>query len=521
MKIRQWNNPFSLCMLCVAMTVFSQNGHALPFSIVPKAGTLLPTQIVSGQSIRAFYTVTNNTGSVRSSNYIKYLPLNVTQITSDSGFSDLCGTTFTLQSHGVSGDSCTLELSVTGPVDGSNPDSHHHLFACFPGGLTCAGTPNPLNVSLVNAPGPHVAVGGGNLGINALPYIATSNAEGAAWSSQSLTLPSGSASGVLLGASCVGSTCVGVGAYSDVNGNSVPAAVRSTDGGVSWSQQVFTPPTNFTVGEFDSVSCLDNTCTASGGYFTSGSTEQFAIANSSDSGNTWSQQTLPLLSPYLQGELYGISCSGSSCVAVGSYADNMSNYAALAYSSNSGSTWSQVVLPLLSGIEGESLTGVSCIGLFCLAVGEYSTVSQQLPGVAVSRDGGSTWTQATLALPNSYSDGVLNGVSCTQDYCVAVGNYNFPGGSNAPTYPAIAVTTDGGNTWSQQVLTFLPAGFTSGIFYSVDCTGSVCVAAGTYQTTDFVSTAGIAFSVDSGHTWSQQVLSNPSGIMSAILTGVS
>ena len=36
--------------------------HAAVFSIVPKAGTSLPTKVTSGNSINAFYTVTNTTG---------------------------------------------------------------------------------------------------------------------------------------------------------------------------------------------------------------------------------------------------------------------------------------------------------------------------------------------------------------------------------------------------------------------------------------------------------------------------
>lgn len=119
--------------------------YALPFNIFPAAP--LPTQISPGETLKAFYTVQNNTASTRNGNFVKYLPPNVTQITSDPSISNLCGTTFNLTKRGTPGDSCTLELLITGIVNASDPDPHHHLFVCFPGGANCAGTQSPLNVT--------------------------------------------------------------------------------------------------------------------------------------------------------------------------------------------------------------------------------------------------------------------------------------------------------------------------------------------------------------------------------------
>jgi len=142
----------------VSLTLFglllliSIDGFALPFSIVPTAGTSLPTQVLSGQTVTALYTVMNNTASVRVGNYVKYLPPNVTQATSDSQYPDLCGSTFTLNPRGTAGSSCTLELTVSGAVNGNDPDPHHHLFVCFPGGITCAGTLFALNVAALTPP---------------------------------------------------------------------------------------------------------------------------------------------------------------------------------------------------------------------------------------------------------------------------------------------------------------------------------------------------------------------------------
>lgn len=129
----------------IALTLVSNLSYALPFTIIPAA--TLPTNVVPEQTRLAFYTVTNNTNTTRANNYVKYLPPNVTQVTSDPLYPDLCGSTFTLNSKGSVGSSCTLELLLSGPINAEDSNPHNHLFVCLPGGITCAGTPNPLNVS--------------------------------------------------------------------------------------------------------------------------------------------------------------------------------------------------------------------------------------------------------------------------------------------------------------------------------------------------------------------------------------
>ena len=130
---------------CLSLVLFSINGHALVFNVVPKAGTSLPTSVQPGSSVTAYYTVFNNTINARNNNFVKYFPPNVSQDTSGGG--DTCGTTFSLSGKGQAGDSCTLQLTITGAVNSNNPSPKNHLFVCFPGGTSCAGTIYPLNVS--------------------------------------------------------------------------------------------------------------------------------------------------------------------------------------------------------------------------------------------------------------------------------------------------------------------------------------------------------------------------------------
>ena len=105
---------------------------------------LLPTTLTAGSTIYVGYLIQNNTQSQRNNNFIKYLPPNVS--VSSGG----CSGTFSLAPNGQSGDSCVLNLAVTGAINGNDPDPHHHLFACFPGGTTCTGTASPLSVSVVS-----------------------------------------------------------------------------------------------------------------------------------------------------------------------------------------------------------------------------------------------------------------------------------------------------------------------------------------------------------------------------------
>ena len=120
--------------------------YALPFSIVPKAGTQLPTTVHLNSSVTAYYTVSNLTGTTRFANFVEYLPPNVAQFTGNGTYGDTCQSTFDLSPVGQPGSSCTLQLTITGPVNGNDTNPMNNLFVCFPGGKTCAGTTQPLNV---------------------------------------------------------------------------------------------------------------------------------------------------------------------------------------------------------------------------------------------------------------------------------------------------------------------------------------------------------------------------------------
>ena len=126
----------------------TQAAYALVFNIVPKSGTSLPTTVPYNGSVYAFYTVQNNTSMVRYGNTVRNLPANVSNVTTHSFYSDTCGASFDLAPKGQSGDSCTLQLLISGAVNGLPKP-----FVCFAGNTKggCAGTNSQLNVTVESA----------------------------------------------------------------------------------------------------------------------------------------------------------------------------------------------------------------------------------------------------------------------------------------------------------------------------------------------------------------------------------
>ena len=139
---------------------FSANIYAYPFNIVPKSGTALPTRLVPGETVNAYYTVSNTTflPFTITGNFVQYLPNlpgpNVTQAFTDPTYTDICQQPFALQPTGSVGDSCTLKLVISGPVQSVCQDADdipHCLFICMSDQISCVGTDYVLNVSGMNS----------------------------------------------------------------------------------------------------------------------------------------------------------------------------------------------------------------------------------------------------------------------------------------------------------------------------------------------------------------------------------
>jgi photosystem II stability/assembly factor-like uncharacterized protein len=193
-------------------------------------------------------------------------------------------------------------------------------------------------------------------------------------------------------------------------------------------------------------------------------------ASTTDGGVVWQH-----LGP-LPGGLAGVSSltctTTATCLAAGNMpATPGKGAAAVAVTSDGGMTWTEATMPSGTG----PLHGVVCPAPSeCLTVGSRSTttigVAQGQGEVLASTDGGSTWT--TGAAPAFVGDAF--GAACpTASDCVVVGT----GWTKAdPPGPigAVAATTDGGSSWFAASARYLPVGLAA-----VSCPSAVtCVAAG-------------------------------------------
>lgn len=491
---------------------------ATPFNIAPKMGTSLPTTVPPGQSVTAYYTIMNNSRKTLTNNYIQYLPPSVTQVTQNAQISDLCGVAFTLTPNGTAGSSCTLELVVSGAVNANDPNPAHHLFACLPGGKSCSGTFFPLNVALTSAPEQWVVVGQ----MNDSQALTGTSQDGQTFQFQSVPYPPNASASAFYGVDCTNQQCVSAAQYTTTDTtSSLPGVATSDISNLStWMQQIFPGIGSNPYGSLVSVSCKGAYCVAAGQYGNDSGLFPY-IAQSADQAETWTQQLLPIIDPatYLFAFFNGVSCSGETCVAVGLYYDESNmEYSGVAYSLDNGQTWHQQVLPLVSNTIVNTLNGISCIHSTCIAVGDYiDSNDNDNPGVAITTDAGLTWSNNIVQpLPTPYSQGEWQGISCTTQYCVAVGYYSTVSYAG---YLGTAVSTDMGQTWQQQVLPFssTPANLTSGVLYGVKCKNNTCVAAGVYYDNSLNKYPVIITSTDAGKTWSQQVVTDYVG---SVLRGV-
>jgi hypothetical protein len=531
---------FSHGILFLILFFINAAVFALPFTIVPAPGTTLPTLVNPGESVAAFYAITNNSVQNLNGNFIKYLPPNVTQVTADGAVPNLCGSTFNLTPTGSSNQTCILELSVSDAVDANDPDPHHHLFACLFGGVLCAGTNYPLNVN-----------GAGNLiGITLTPanasvaighsiqYIATAVfADGSTedvtalttWSSSNTAVATISSSGLATGVTASTALITGTfsgssattllnvvpfaevtGSYIGTGGASFPIVIQSINQGSTWNYSVTSTTASVlpagNTGGFNVVGadCSGLHCLNVGNYTAAGNPQIYGF-QSQDAGNSWNtciSALTPLPALYVSGNLLASSCSGATCIAAGSYTDTApGNIDPLIIRTiNSGTNYTVAVDSTSAAIPGDSngdvaLLTATCNSSLCLSAGDYATtnVIVQSP-ILLQSVGGGAWTaaiaSATPTPPTDFSGtGILAASACTPTTrCVAAGSYFS---SSAPTIteaPYGAETTNTGAAWNYVITSAdIPADYSGPgggeTLTAAACGSNLCIMAGTYDST--------------------------------------
>lgn len=307
-----------------------------------------------------------------------------------------------------------------------------------------------------------------------IPLIAVTHDAGQTWQYAAIPTPPHD-TGLYSVSSVSESTFVAVGQI-----DSAPTSgyiLRSTDGGLTWSLPAgYTP----VPGSFRSVSCSGTNCVATGTSGNSSVLSPRVLEVSNDGGQTWTDKSnAPNVPP--NSHLYAVSCNGSLCVAVG---EDLATFNSLALkSTDSGGTWSVQTLP--DTFEG-GLHAVDCTGTLCVAGGFGNNgVLPPLEGFSqpliVQSINGGAWSTTYLTAPlGSFRYG-FHSINCNADRCVAAGDdNNFASYEPPPSPPfvgVIAQATQSGN-WTWSSFEALPPSVTNSVLNSASCADEICFAAG-------------------------------------------
>lgn len=240
----------------------------------------------------------------------------------------------------------------------------------------------------------------------------------------------------LIGVRChARGSCVAVGSYADKSGHD--QAMIATEAGGTWGRAArVSLPKNAAAdpaAELNDVGCPSGSCRAVGFYKTGPSAGQ-AIAVTESKGR-WGRATeisLPANAGKKQDAfLAHITCSSPrSCLAVGGYATKSGAAAALAVTLSRGK-WkraAEVAGPRHARSAG--LYSVSCSATTCLAVGSYRDSGGATRGLAVAQAHGKWSSAAQVNAPAGAATGarhyaLLYAIACINSgACTTVGAYH-------------------------------------------------------------------------------------------------
>jgi hypothetical protein len=167
-----------------------------------------------------------------------------------------------------------------------------------------------------------------------------------------------------------------------------------------------------------------------------------------------------------------VSCaSAKSCLAINENVDSAGNPTPVADAWN-GTAWKPVAVPLPKGAAGGGLNGVSCKQAACLAVGYYSTASGVYP-LALKWSGKALALVAAPPMPAGSGDASLGDVSCVNaTHCVMIGSATPSAGLR------VVIDTWNGVKWTMQA-SAPPKGMAEVMFNGLSCVSATfCVAGG-------------------------------------------
>ena len=547
--------------ILIALGVFFISGScfAQTFNVIPKKD--LPTTVPKYGKTSAYYTITNTTATNLIGNFLKAYPNNVTQVTCDSKY---CGATFNLGANGSGTESCILKLTINGPVNASVPQQ---LLICTQNESSCDGTTTALNVT-EGAPVPFIGIAAGTYiteNFDLYPLLVKTNDSGVTWEypraildNLKLNIDPNFASGRLRAAACSGSldksVCIAPGEFCKENCTSqfplIAVGRRDVNFWV-YPSSVFDDlktriDPNFTEGSLTGASCTGSGtnafCIASG-VFTTPTLQSPLIALSSNGGGSWHYPTSAFqnlqksIDPHFSGGfLLSASCNQSTCdsvcVATGAFStDREQQLPLVALSTDKGNNWiyphsvfQNLKTVIDPSFQNGELVSSSCTGkgnkTICIAAGLFFNDSTTLPLLALTRNGGNTWTYPPSIFSNLSSQidpeierGVLRAASCTGSEntarCIGAGFFI----KNEVLIPLLALTKDGGQNWTYppyiytKLKTIVDPNFRTGKFNGATCIdkakNSICMAAGDFCTDRSCGKKFplIAATKDGGKTW--------------------
>ena len=274
--------------------------------------------------------------------------------------------------------------------------------------------------------------------------------------------------------------CIAVGSTGSRYTIRVPYAVHA-DGG-PWAALSPIAPIENGNSFLTSVSCMTEArCVAVGGqevpapFFGAKSGGNRPLVETWN-GQTWRLARVPIPPGTTDGDLSGVACVPSACMAVGSFSNKSGNERVMTEWWN-GSSWKLVLPPRPRTMEDPSLAAVSCASATsCTGVGQYTFELGfgSLIAPLILRWNGTQWRFQPSGRLGQAQDTMLNSIDCPSvDMCMTVGSQRMAGA----TYRSIAEIRHG-DTWLVTPTTD-PAHTPDADLVAVDCsTPTACVGVG-------------------------------------------
>ena len=314
-------------------------------------------------------------------------------------------------------------------------------------------------------------------------------------------------------------SCVAVGFYFDKNGSPLPLLLTLSGG--AWRAAEAPMPADVLKVEPDasleSVACSAvSSCVAVGTYADQAGDDGLLLTQS---GSSWIPRKAPLPANGAPGSvayLYSVACpAASACTVSGDY-DTVSGRSEGMLLTRSGTSWTAVESPVPAGAFSDSFASPSALQCSaptsCVAAGYYFVSSRNDQGLLLA-GAGASWKSLTAPLPRGgvkTVDARLYSLACTSaSRCVATGTY----GRSVSDQEALLVTGSG-TTWTAASAPAAPGARASAApgasLLAVTCAAvSACLAVGYY--TGSSGTQDGLIVTGAGSTWASSQTPLPSG----------